>query len=428
MSFAQILQTGILLQVLPHLGLKEVLLSTALVNKKFCELSPFQLLIHNGSGVDRSRLTTLAKDQLTELLTLARKVVFEEELVDIPDEATDAVIKANSLHVLGLNPAFLHHFMRINAAMYTYWDSLPLDPNFGVFEAAQAQLQESDDTRAEHLLSLFIRNGKYWGTSRVQGNFVFLFDRPDGGIMVSSDYQRVYLVLGLGQSIGDLCNIGFKNGNFYRKNPLPEYRMHSRIGGMQISAMLLNWEGKITCDGFITPVSIATKVMVQNALKAYEKAYNEGTIISQLELIAPAKKASVLDEGEVQVFTNALRDDLTAIMSKPQAPDTNNAWFLSRYGFTEETNPDHFLIIRTKVGDLPFYSSAIDPTPVECIKFIRETADQLKVRPAYVLIDSRPAVEYVAKILGKLDIDGYVRILPSHLSRRWNSSVGVYWL
>ncbi|RYY83097.1 hypothetical protein EON63_11995 [archaeon] len=183
---------------------------------------------------------------------------------------------------------------------------------------------------------------KYWGTSRELDNFIFLFERPDGAVLVSADYQRVYLVLGQTQRFSLFANVEFRQDEVLKKPDLPVPRMHTPVVGTVLITHLINWDGKIHYDGHILPLFLAPKKVLRLAMLAYVKAFNTKTIITQLTLIPPAvltpPSAADLDE-----FAVLVADKVRLIMSKAVASEEE--WTMTRSGGREESNPEHLVYI-----------------------------------------------------------------------------------
>ena len=77
------------------------------------------------------------------------------------------------------------------------------------YEAMQrCEMQESGTQRTR--LEEALLCAKRWDTGRVTGNFIVLLVRQDGTILITEDLSRVYLVLGITQSIGALLNRQFQ--------------------------------------------------------------------------------------------------------------------------------------------------------------------------------------------------------------------------
>eukprot|EP01031_Cornospumella_fuschlensis_P030444 gene30444-36792_t len=283
MSFKEILEAGIGLQL-------DLLLCSALLNKQFRELTLHQFVVHK-ADVANAHLLEPSASRLNFLLDTGRMYTYSSGLAVLPKEVVE-IIKIAGLQALRRTPQSMMYLRSLNVKMYTHWYGTPSDPEHGIYahldEGFERRKEMKTYPEAKLLRQNFEQDCRFWGTSRVTGNLIVLFDRPDGSVLVSGDFQHVYLVLGLAQSMGEVTYLGYRDWSFYRKPPFPFPCMHSPVVGVVIKTTLLNWEGKIVNDGQLVPVHMASQSMLQKALRAYEMAYNTNAIISQLPLVEPS--------------------------------------------------------------------------------------------------------------------------------------------
>lgn len=67
----------------------------------------------------------------------------------------------------------------MTTSTYTNWSSTPGTPYHGVFQEFASRLSAEAEKQA------LDEDAQYWHSSRVYGEFIVLFDRPDGTILVS---------------------------------------------------------------------------------------------------------------------------------------------------------------------------------------------------------------------------------------------------
>eukprot|EP01034_Spumella_vulgaris_P046789 gene46789-58347_t len=163
--------------------------------------------------------------------------------------------------------------MALNAKVYSYW----YRGTSG--EGALAYLKGTLSVNPQVNWGPGIENDvQYWKDSRVFGDFYILFDREDGTVLLSLDYQKVYLVMGLANTIGEALRVP-------RKKPklasIPLF--HDTILGRKVSLSLLNWQGKIVYDGLMLHMAVMNGDQRNRAFRAYIKAVDNNTLITALE-------------------------------------------------------------------------------------------------------------------------------------------------
>lgn len=353
MSFKEVMEAGIGVQLAHYLPLKDHLTSFGLLSKQLADLSLRQLVIHR-TDVERAHLLEPSGRRLVFLLDSGRFCAYDLGVVGNLPREVEQIINQKGLYALRSSPMLMLHLQRLNVNMHTHWHGTPSNPEYGVYAHLEQGLKDprrlKDFPNVDLLRRNFEQDCRYWSSSRVSGNLIFLFDRPDGSILVSEDYKSVYLVLGQAQSIGEVSNLAYKNGNFYQKPPFLPPRLHGPVVGVVIKTTLLNWEGKVVYDGLLAPAHMATQAALKKALKAYETAYNSHTIVSQLPLVEPsAPLGSPLSEQEVVILAAAVREDVRAICGRPIIPENakNGIWIFRRMGYSEQENPNHVALIMT---------------------------------------------------------------------------------
>jgi hypothetical protein len=149
----------------------------------------------------------------------------------------------------------------------------------------QTQIEKEGD---QACIEALIKDCVYWESSRVHGTFIVLFDRPDGTILVSQDLKRVYLVLGLEQTLGDVANFIYNAHETPVRGPkFKAPKFHARLLGSRVTTTLVNWENKIVYDGLIKSETAPMAKVLQKALQAYIHAVDTKTLIVSLEKKQP---------------------------------------------------------------------------------------------------------------------------------------------
>lgn len=162
---------------------------------------------------------------------------------------------------------------KVAASIYAHWHTLRLQNDCmgsGIFDIVNEDLKNFQD------ILLAQKEMKFWYSSRIFGEFVVLFDRPDGTILVSADLSKVYLVVtgesnvSLGKMCQDALDIDFP-------------KLYGPICGIKIAVTLLPYRNKIILDeGVLTFVDRGSPFHIQHALHAYRHALETDSIITEL--------------------------------------------------------------------------------------------------------------------------------------------------
>ncbi|RYH29092.1 hypothetical protein EON65_09690 [archaeon] len=95
------------------------------------------------------------------------------------------------------------------------------------------------------------------------------------------------MVLGATERWVYVANFGYQHGIAFRKPPFPVPAMHTEVMGLALFTHLVNWKGKVTYDGLMSPLCKAPVSPKKKALKAYFRAYNTHRVTTKLELVPP---------------------------------------------------------------------------------------------------------------------------------------------
>ncbi len=321
----------------------------------------------------------------------------------------------NDFHKLREN-GLMEDIQRMNVMMYSYWDTSVAAT--GVFDRLIKFVEfnpsiVSWNTRLEN-------DTKYWRDTRVFGDFYILFDRIDGSILVSSNYETVYIVLGLAQSLGE----AILGRSPTTKNSLPQF--NKGWLGRKILTTLLNWNDKIVYDGLMMHLSVMTSEERDRALKAYYRAVDTNTIIVTLE-----KKLVVAAESAASTTSTTTAKSGVKIITKtpnpsPIIPSEHNekvrriiahisqaskfvgdmgkcSWIFRRSGYTELTNPQHLVsVLGTGMNLIVAYHrfKALVPDLIEIIELLDLAVTSAGNRkPEFIGIDVEYAVDPIRALI-----------------------------
>ena len=147
--------------------------------------------------------------------------------------AARSVVDVNRMRVGQAGPTGRAMLARLTAFAYSYWDRSPSRAlgNRGTYEF----LLECARSNPEALDPAVVKEQvRPWGSARVTGRFYALLERGDGTVLVEEDPERTYpyhdgdgaplggrrprvfLVLGMAQSLGEVCGVGAARDRAWR--------------------------------------------------------------------------------------------------------------------------------------------------------------------------------------------------------------------
>lgn len=106
-----------------------------------------------------------------------------------------------------------------------------------------------------------------------------------GTILVSNDFRKVYLVLGIAQSIGEVYVDQTIGQRQLFDHPFPDLCLHNPpFSGLCVVTTLLPWQGKIVYDGIVCgiPLPLGRKLVYRTLCRVYKEAVDKGKVISSL--------------------------------------------------------------------------------------------------------------------------------------------------
>jgi len=339
----------------------------------------------------------------------------------------------------------------LTAQMYSYWYSAPMGK--GVFEMLLDWTKQEKEARTcmareygrkvqatsfgASLHPLVEKECAQWPLRRLTGSFFFGAEDADGAaLLVDEKLEKVYRVLGISTSVGNLIR-SLMSG----RNPI----------GTTVKLTLLPWLGVITYDGTVRcepPPGATRSALVELA----EKAQADGTLVTVLPTVADAPLlskrieikglqskselngrfgiASAFDDEKGR-YVVALEDGSGSFKLKPDnvlaAPKANvpraprvtlgeneiaiqkrlkalpamdDCWVFRRFGYTEKENPNNIVVIMNDhglaVGQL--ISKKLEPTAAEYLAALEESCRGRR-KPNMIAVDEQGAVERLQKIL-----------------------------
>jgi hypothetical protein len=394
------------LNLFPFLDLSFLLSVYCRLDKTRCQRVVHHFVIHR--EVQGGLLTKESSNRICGILDHARFYALYMDLVQINPQAAAEVRQQGTIHALR-NPKYTMDYFQLNAGVYSYWEATSETPLKGLFHSLLDNYQPVWG-------NALMEDCRYWKHSRVTGCFYVLIDRPDGTILISEDYSKVFLALGLTKSIGELCNKSFSskvggwiNGVAYPETP---FKFHGPVLGKKVFGTLLNYENKIVSDYAFHPMEIMTTGQVKKALTAYLAAASESKIISRLEKNeskAARLEPKILSKEELAEYRNRFRLQLDFIASKPSPAgfDAKNGKSITgfpllvyrRFGYTEEDNPEHMIFVLN--GGAPvtnFYCKELAPSVDEYIQLTDQILQSGYPKPAILLVDSETDLDILQQL------------------------------
>jgi hypothetical protein len=387
--------------------------------KKSFRKKVYESFLTHPEGVITAKPIEESGRRLSNILDIARLYAFDMGLVQLNPTA-ERIVKQTK-DVSGLRrPDLYGELMKLNVALYSYWGNTFATPTRGVFHAFKRDYGPHLD---EFGWKSVVENDlPYWQSSRVFGHFIVLFERPDGTVLVSEDYKRVYLVLGLAQSIAEVVYpiINQRSGKY----PPPPF--HGPLIGMKCMMTLLNWEGKIVYDGLLAPIEKVPTKHLKNAVNAYVKAVNTKQILTQLEKKPISFDLNPTDAGlkkveagevpeeetrddiiEIESIRMSMRSELARIKATKSRTlqEMSQTIVFRRFGYTERENPEH--MIGLMCGGTPLHvdqTQSLIPTAAEYINIILKVIDMMNEKPSYIAIDAKEVLKIMQKLLDPVGI------------------------
>jgi hypothetical protein len=270
-----------------------------------------------------------ARHLFQQILDRADKTAVNLAVTKITEKAKETFLQKN-VDAIRIDDETTIDYFLLHIGMFANWTSHLNVYNTGVFHYLYDSLNNDPSFKIEfpQWREVFIRDCQYWGDSYVFDDFIVLFERPDGTILVSSDMKRVYLALGGKNSVGELAALRYDSVEDILvrvAHPKKTWKLHGPLVGSRVVTVLLPWENKVASDLTIGAYEISPLETVKKAIAAYLHAVETNSIISRLEKkeglrLLPTGRLdpAVLSEraAEVEKYREICKDDLEYIRGK----------------------------------------------------------------------------------------------------------------
>jgi hypothetical protein len=274
--------------MMKYLGFRFCCLRFCKVNKKWYKM--FQEVFT--TGLRKPKLGEMDARDLLGILDLMRYIVYQYKVVGLSPKATSILKTVNDIFKLRQGPKMFKDLEKLNLGIYENWNNQNGNPGIISWTRDWLSINNSSKTKWEDLLE---RDAKYWKDSRVFGTFHVLFVRVDGTILVSVDFKKVYLVLGIVHAIDDI-----HSGRVVQtESSIPDFfgyvgckclqcrspliSVHGTFMGKRANTTLLNWRDKIVYDGLFKIERAMTENETRKAIAVYISAVDNGSLITRLE-------------------------------------------------------------------------------------------------------------------------------------------------
>lgn len=291
------------------LGLRTLLVSFMPVCQSIKKSAIFQILTH------RPPLSEKSLEKARDILQIGRYFVASsgQPFCNVINESDRRIVVQNSHfeHILERRGGGYELYC-MNETMLSRWQKI-----------------EVDDYVQSHFDADYDPSYKRWGPTRVSGHFIVLFERPDGVIFVSDDFKRVYLV--------NLSRISIQKS-----------LIHAKSNDGICYTNLLPWDGQIITDDLVLPHSVCDDKEWNRAMRAYLRAYDTNTIITNLPLANLQKARSGSHNNEDPIEWS------TMFMQSPAAAPGHPFHEVTLQCFRD--GEQHMLRILCKQGDFSMHS------------------------------------------------------------------------
>lgn len=249
LSFSSAVESDTFRDVLHHLGAKNSTKTFCILNKACLKRHINVFSTAKPGSLVNGRLKESDGRVMCEVLELLRFAVFDLGMAQLSPAAQRVVKSYNDLYTLRSMNLY-GDLMRLNIGVYSYWDRCA--GTNGVYQWFIDMLKCNPHMKLDKEVD---RDVKYWRDSRVFGDFYLLFDRHDGTVLVSLNYQKVYLVLGLANTVGEALTKSMPQKK--RVDSVPTF--HNQFLGRKISTTLLNWDDKVVYDGLMMHIDVMNR-------------------------------------------------------------------------------------------------------------------------------------------------------------------------
>lgn len=355
----------------------------------------------------------------------------------------------------------------LTAQMYSYWDSAPAGP--GVYEmlidmttampgtgAGSRRARETGQAHHSHhnhpgaaLHALAVNECKAWPRRRKTGAFYFAGEDASGAaLLADSDLVKIYRVLGISTSLGDMIRAGRGGGD---------------LTGSSLQLTLLPFMGSIVYDGTVrgappmnepsflerlralasSAQAVGAKMLVKELPKVVDtpllrKRVQISGLQAKPELNGQFGVADSFDDASGRYCVLLEGGDgayklkpanLTEAPPRPLGEDASDApltlseneiglqqrigklrsqedfWVFRRMGYTEQENPGHMGMIMSGSSGMvvgTFQSKKLAPTAAEYLASLERvlfSSNPSGIKPKNVAVDEKSAVPRLQAVL-----------------------------
>lgn len=217
------------------------------------------------------------------------------------------------------------------------------------------------------------------------------------------DFQKVYIVLGIAQSI---CSA-------IRQQIIKSNQSYSLLVGQKLRLTLLPYDNRIVYDGLMTVMEPMSHQQLKRSFKAYVNAFNTKTLIHRIELIEPKVEShqEIKLSGTELLQVKSIAQDIKSLPYISTKPITTNnpigeSWIFRRHGYSEQENPEHAVTVMQSSGmPLVMYHqlNQLVPTAMEILSILQTCIDMVgNKKPNTIFVDEESLVEPLDEVLSKM--------------------------
>jgi hypothetical protein len=233
-------ELGLFSELLQYCGFQDSVRSLSSANQCFYQQIKKHFYDVRQSVID-ARPQEESGRMINIILDICRFSVFDMHLVSVSKEARSILCCINDLIKLRSSAALYKDLNSLNAGMYTHWERSSSSGHHGVFNYLLNTVKHNNHT--DDMRDRISKYVMYWKADRITGEFFVLMDRPDGTILLSGDFKRVYLVLGIAQSIGTACDLAGRSSILRSPRGVRDGHraLCGQIIGSKVALTLLPW-------------------------------------------------------------------------------------------------------------------------------------------------------------------------------------------
>lgn len=185
-TLGNILESDVITNVIQFLGFKETARRFCLLNKLARKRYIAAYSTTKPNTTPTAKLIEKEGRKVCIILDVLRYAVVDLQLAELSPQAKRVVRGINDLQTIR-GMGMMEDLAKLNVYSYSYWHRGT--GSVGAFQYLKDCLKVNKHMNVNVEVE---RDVQYWKDSRVFGDFFLLFDREDGSILVSSDFQKVH--------------------------------------------------------------------------------------------------------------------------------------------------------------------------------------------------------------------------------------------